>query len=83
MIVGRCVWGKTEKDSDTLTIHRVFDAPGFVPMFLEKPVCTMEEIIAQQTLNAIGLYIYSDKVLDEIRIGPTLNSVMVRTKPLR
>jgi hypothetical protein len=43
----------------------------------------MEEIIAQQTLNAIGLYIYSDKVLDEIRIGPTLNSVMVRTKPLR
>jgi hypothetical protein len=83
MIVGRCVWGKTDKDPDRLTIHRVYDAPGFGPMLLEKPACILEEVIAQQTLNSVFLNIDSGAALDEIRIGPTLNSVMVGTKPLR
>jgi hypothetical protein len=38
---------------------------------------------AEMLINSIVLYVDSGKVLDEIRIGPTLNSVMVGTKPLR
>ena len=83
MIIGRCVWGKTDKDIDTLTIHRVFDAPRFGPLFLQKPVCALESVIDQQTLNSVHLYIDTNKELDEIRIGPTRNSVMMGTQPLR
>jgi len=83
MIVGRCVWGKTDEDPDRLTIHRVYDAPGFGPMLLEKPACILEEVIAQQTLDSVFLNIDSGASLDEIRIGPTLNSVMTGTKPLQ
>lgn len=83
MIVGKCVWGKSDSDPDTLTIHRVYDAPGFGPLFLENPACVLEQAIPQQTLNSISLYVDSDKVIDEIRIGPTLNSVMMGTEPLR
>ncbi|MDX1565340.1 MAG: Ig-like domain-containing protein, partial [Phycisphaeraceae bacterium] len=82
MIVGRCVWGKTDKDSDTLEIYRVYDAPGFGPMVLEKPACVLKEVVAQETLNSIYLNFDSGRVVDEIRIGPTLNSVMVGTQPL-
>jgi hypothetical protein len=83
MIVGKCVWGKSDSDPDTLTIHRVYDSPGFGPLFLENPVSVLEQVIPQQTINSIYLNIDSGKMLDEIRIGPTLNSVMMGTEPLR
>ncbi|MBT3199954.1 MAG: hypothetical protein HN350_08550 [Phycisphaerales bacterium] len=81
MIIGRCVWGKTDKDPDTLEIYRVFDAPGIGPLLLEKPVCVMKDIIPQAKLS----YVYmrdTTVALDEIRIGTTLHSVMMGTKPL-
>jgi hypothetical protein len=82
MIVGRCVWGKTDEDPDRLEIHRVFVAPRFGPLVLENPASVLEEVIDQRTLDSISLNIDSDRVLDEIRIGPTLKSVMLGTKPL-
>ena len=82
MIIGRFVWGKTDEDPDKLTIHRVYDAPGFGPLFLENPVCELEQTVAQQTLDSIFLSLDTGIKLDEIRIGPTLNSVMMGTEPL-
>lgn len=81
MIVGRFVWGKTDADPDKLTIHRVYDAPGFGPLFLENPVCVLEQTVDQKTMNSIFLGLDSNIMADEIRIGPSLSSVMVGTEP--
>ena len=82
MIIMRCVWGKTEKDPDTLEIYRVFDAPGFGPLVLKKPACVLQEIIPQEKINTVSMGFSQNRAVDEIRIGPTLHSVMVGTKPL-
>ncbi|MHC4248732.1 MAG: DUF6288 domain-containing protein [Planctomycetota bacterium] len=82
MVIGRCVWGKTDKDPDTLEIYRVFDAPGFGPLILKEPACVLKEVIPQEAINSLYMDIDSGRAVDEIRIGPTLNSVMVGTKPL-
>ena len=52
-------------------------------MLIEKPAAVLEDLIDQQTINLIDLNIDSGKMLDEIRICPTLNSVMMGTQPLR
>ena len=80
MVIGRCVWGKTDADFDTLEIYRVFDAPGFGPMTLKEPVCVLKEVIDQKTICSI--YARGSATFDEIRIGTTLHSVMMGTKPL-
>jgi hypothetical protein len=82
MIVGRCTWGKTEKDPDTVEAFRVFDAPGYGIVLLENPVSVVKGIIPQETVNAMVLFLFDKAPFDEIRIGPTLHSVMVGTKPL-
>jgi len=81
MIIGRCKWGKTDKDPDSLEIYRVFDAPGIGPLVLEEPVCVMKEVVDQANLNSVYMNDTAG-ALDEIRIGPTLHSVMLGTKPL-
>lgn len=82
MIVGRCVWGKTDDEPDTLTIYRVFNAPVFGPMLIDKPAAVMQEAIAQETLNAILVNLAENRAIDEIRIGTSPASVMQGTKPL-
>ncbi|MFK7851157.1 MAG: DUF6288 domain-containing protein [Akkermansiaceae bacterium] len=84
MIVGRCVWGKTDKDLDTLEIYRVYNAPVFGPMLIDEPVGVLQEVIPQRTLNAIQVEMFDDhRTIDEIRIGTTLPSVMIGTKPMK
>ena len=81
MIIGRCIWGKTDEDKDILEIYKVFDAPRFGPMVLEKPVCRLTEVIQQDKLDSV--YIKGTPgYLDEIRVGPTRNSVILGIKPL-
>jgi hypothetical protein len=82
MIVGHCVWGKTDKDPDILKVHRVFKAPGYGLVFLDDPVNVTEGTMPQETINALGLSVDGGNPIDEIRIGPTLHSVMLGTKPL-
>ena len=82
MIVIHCVWGKTEADSDSMKIYRVFDAPEYGPMFIETPVCLLEEVIPQAQIDKISMVGFEKGDIDEIRIGPSLHSVMVGTKPL-
>ena len=80
MIIGCCTWGKTETDPDTLEIYRVFDAPEFGPLILEKPAAVAEGTIPQETIR--NLYLHAGSMVDEIRLGPTLHSVMLGTCPL-
>lgn len=80
MIIGRCVWGKTDKDADIIAIYRVFDAPEFGPLILNKPAAHSKGIFPQEKLMRIHLA--ANVPVDEIRIGPTLHSVMLGTQPL-
>jgi hypothetical protein len=80
MVIGHCIWGKTAQEPDTLELYRVFDAPRFGPMLIEKPAAVATGRVAQKRLNR--LCYYGEQAIDEIRIGPTLHSVMIGTKPL-
>ena len=82
MIVGRCTWGKTDADTDKLEIYRVFVAPTYGPLVLDKPACVFEESIPQEKIRSIYLEMGSEQAADEIRIGPTQHSVMLGTKQL-
>ena len=75
------MWGKTDEDLDTVEIYRVFEAPGMGPMVLEKPVGVMQEMIPQADLHSFYMT-DTTEALDEIRIGKTLHSVLLGTKPL-
>lgn len=82
MIVGHCVWGKTEEEPDTLSIHRVYNAPVFGPMLIEKPAAVMREPIDQEKLNSILLNLSEKRAIDEIRIGTSPASVLQGTVPM-
>jgi hypothetical protein len=83
MIIGHCVWGKTDTDPDTIKIYRVFDTPEFGPIVIDRPACIMKEVISQSKIDQISIKDFEKGSVDEIRIGPTLNSVMIGTKPLK
>ncbi len=82
MVVGRCVWGETDEDPDTVEVYRVFNAPGYGVVFPEKPVSVIKGSIPQEMIKAIVINQSHEAPLDEIRVGPTRHSVMVGTKPL-
>jgi hypothetical protein len=83
LIVGHCIWGKTDDEPDTVNLHRVFNAPVFGPMLIDKPAASMQEPLAQEKLNAIGLSMAGSRAIDEIRIGTSAASVMQGTVPQR
>ncbi len=53
-----------------------------LPLVLNEPACVLNELISQEKINSVFMEFGSDRAVDEIRIGPTLHSVMVGTKPL-
>jgi len=83
MIIGRCRWGKTATGPDLVEIFRVYDAPVSGPILIENPVAVLREVIDQQSIDQVRIHLRSEGGVDELRIGPTLNSVMIGTKPLR
>jgi len=83
MLIGRCVWGKTDKDPDVVELYRVYDSPLFGPMLVEKPVTMFEHVIDQQSIERVRILLGDEGGCDELRIGPTLNSVMIGTVPLK
>jgi hypothetical protein len=80
MIIGRCIWGNTDADKDTIEIYRVVDVPDYGPLVITQPISVTRDQVAQQRINTIK--INSGTVWDEVRIGPTLNSVLLGTIPL-
>lgn len=83
MIVGHCAWGNRDDEPDTLTIYRVFNAPVFGPMLIDKLAAVMCEQIDQEKINAIILNLAANRAIDEIRIGTSSASVMQGTVPMR
>ncbi len=82
MMVGHLHWGRTDDEPDTLKLYRVFNAPVFGPMMLDEPVGVLQETIAQEKLNSVFVEIFdTPRAIDEIRIGTSLSSVMIGTKP--
>ena len=82
MVIGRCIWGKTDKDPDTMEVYRVLNAPGYGIAVASQPVSIAEGPIPQEQLSSIVLSFSGKAPIDEIRVGPTQHSVMVGTKPL-
>lgn len=83
LIVGQCVWGKTDEEPDTVRIFRVFNAPVFGPMLIHQPASEMQEPIAQEKINAIQLSMGDKQGFDEIRIGTSAASVLQGTVPMK
>ena len=64
-----------------LEIFLVFDAPEIGPVFIKNPISVFEQAMPQKDITSIGLG--CNQAADEIRIGTTLHSVMVGTRPLK
>jgi hypothetical protein len=82
MVIGRCIWGKTDNDPDTVEVYRVFNAPGYGIAVASQPVSVVKGPFPQEHLRSIVLDFSGKTPIDEIRVGPTKHSVMVGTKPL-
>lgn len=82
MVVGHCLWGRTDDEPDTLTLYRVYNAPVFGPMLIDQPASDMKQLIDQEKINAIVIGIAENRAIDEIRIGASAASVMQGTVPL-
>ena len=82
ILLGHCVWGKTEKDPDIIKIYRVFNVPNTGPVVLwERPVLeSLEQTFDQEKLNTF-FFSANGSYIDEIRIGTSSNSVLMGTKP--
>lgn len=84
MVVGRCIWGKTDEEPDTFEVYRVFNAPGYDIVVPKEPVSVVKGLIPQENIEALVLDISHkwEGPVDEFRVGPTRHSVMVGTKPM-
>jgi hypothetical protein len=81
VLVGRCLWGKTDIDMDTVDIYRVVDVPGREPVMLKDPVSTFTGIVPQQELDTLYFKTKTTYSMDECRVGPTFESVLLGTMP--
>lgn len=79
LIVGHCKWGGTSDEPDTVAIYRVLDIKRLGPTLLEKPISTARSQISQKDLDTLYFEVNERFYLDEIRIGPTYESVLLGT----
>jgi hypothetical protein len=82
MVVGRCIWGKTDEEPDAVEVYRVFNANGYDVVLPEEPVSVTKGMIPQEKIQAVVMQVSSETPSDEIRVGPTLHSVMLGTVPM-
>jgi hypothetical protein len=80
--VGRCVWGKSKNVDDVVEIYRLIDIPNQDPILLKKPVSVMNGRIDQEKLDTMYFNYNGNLKLDELRMGPTYESVLLGTVPL-
>ncbi len=82
LYVGRCAWGATDDDEDTVEVYRVADVPGIGPVMLKSPVSAVTGTVRQQDLDTL-YFGYNEKfIIDELRVGPTYESVLLGTVAL-
>lgn len=81
LLVGRCRWGKDGDSPDTVELYRVLDVPGKGPVLLKKPISTVTGLVDQASLDTLYFEYNEHFLLDEIRIGPSYESVLLGTVP--
>lgn len=81
MILARCLWGATDDASDTIEIYRVFHAPTMGPTVMKEPLSTMSAVIDQVKTDSLFVRGAEQGFIDELRVGTSLESVMLGTKP--
>ncbi|MBN2446408.1 MAG: HEAT repeat domain-containing protein, partial [Phycisphaerae bacterium] len=83
MIVGHCIWGATPQDADTVEIYRVMEVQaGGQPLLVTPAVSTITAAVPQADIGRLYFKTTSGHMLDEIRVGPTYESVMQGTVAL-
>lgn len=82
LLMGRCQWGATDAEPDTVSIFRVIDLPRRGPTRVEEPVATHTGVADQARLDTLDIFINGAYLLDEIRIGPSYYSVLLGTVPM-
>ena len=75
------VWGKADDDPDTVEIYRVFNAPSHGPRVLKEPVTVYRKAVDQAGLTSLLIRGGEHGSLDEIRIGTSMHSVLLGTRP--
>ena len=79
VFVGHCAWGVSDIDMDVVEIYRIVDVPGRGPVFLKEPISTFAGIVPQQEIDTLYFKSKDAYSMDEFRVGPTLQSVMLGT----
>lgn len=77
LVVVKIIWGKTPEDKDTVEVYRVINVKKLGPTLLEKPVAIQKGIVDQSKLDTFFYRGGGDLPIDEIRIGPTYESVLL------
>lgn len=79
LIVGRITWGNDANQPDRIEIF----GPMSDLQLPEKPVSALEVNVDQSTFDTISFDKGGDIQLDEIRFGPSYESVLAGTQPLK
>jgi hypothetical protein len=79
LLVGKCSWGATPKDMDTVSIYRVSDGPDGQPILIPGPLSQVSELVDQEKLDTLYFSYGGPCLFDEMRVGPTYNSVLMGT----
>ena len=79
LYVGHCTWAASDEGEDVIGIYRVADIDGIGPVKLNKPVSVVSGRINQESLDTL-YFQYNEKfIMDELRVGPTYESVLLGT----
>ena len=79
LFVGHCVWGKADAEPDTMELYRVLDIDEEKPMLLKKPISVITGTIDQSQVDSLYIGLCRQLQMDEIRVGPTYESVLLGT----
>lgn len=82
MVLGHCVWGASDRVPDVVEIYRVLDIAGQGPVLLKQPVSVLSAVVDQKRLDTLYFEYWGEFYLDEIRVGPTYESVLLGTVAL-
>lgn len=81
LFVGHCVWGTGADKPDKVTLYRVFEDHKGQLVRLKNPVSTCSAVVDQSKLNMLYIFYSGGLILDEVRVGPTYESVVLGTVP--
>ena len=79
LIVGKVIWGKSPDAEDSVEIYRVMNIKKIGPVKLKTPISVQKGQLDQSHLDTLYIQ-YSERfMIDEIRVGPSYESVLMGT----